>query len=93
VRDRFDSMAAPDGTIMPRQVKKLIMMLRHPVSVDREDINECLSKLAKGDENSTEIRIRPTDFEKWYRKHFDEYEDAVKPDPLDPEVASLLCLK
>ena len=40
--------------------------------MEREDITECLTVLAEGDEEALDPRIKPTDFEKWYREYFDE---------------------
>lgn len=75
VREQFDKIVGDDGCIGPRQLRKLIQGLRHPVPVDREDIEEAVSSLGDGNGDSDYPRIKPVPFENWYRRFFDEYED------------------
>lgn len=49
--------------------------LRAPIPVDTADVEECLMALANGDEESDQPRIPAVTFEKWYRNHYQEFEE------------------
>ena len=54
---------------------QVLIALRYPIPVDSADVEECLIALAGGEENTHLPRIPPNLFEKWYRNHFQEYEE------------------
>jgi hypothetical protein len=73
VRAAFDNVAAvDDGCIGPNQVRDLLMTLRSPAPVARDELTECLTHLADGDEKGVEPRIKAVDFVEWYKSFFDE---------------------
>eukprot|EP00605_Chrysophyceae_sp_TOSAG23-4_P001487 GSChrysophyteH1.ASY1.ANO1.1624.1 assembled CDS len=70
-------MAGEDGRIMPCNLPHLLKVLRAPAPVDIEDVEESLVELAMGAaQDAEEPRIEPVVFEKWYRRYYDEFEDA-----------------
>ena len=70
-------MAGEDGCIMPLNLPPLLKLLRAPAPVDIEDVEESLVELAMGAAaDAEEPRIEPVVFEKWYRRYYDEFEDA-----------------
>jgi hypothetical protein len=77
IRSKFDMLAGEDGCIMPLNLAFLLKTLRAPAPVDIEDVEESLVELAMGaQDDAEEPRIEPVVFEKWYRRYYDEFEDA-----------------
>ena len=77
IRAAFDFVAnVSDGCIGPNQARDLLQQLRAPAPLARDELIECLTSLAEGEENCSEPRIKPVPFEEWYRMFFDEMEDA-----------------
>ncbi len=84
VREAFDAVAcavhardAGDSkTIQPRQIRTLLKKLRSPYPVEGGEIEDALLALADGREDEPEPKILPVAFEKWYRKYYDENQNA-----------------
>ena len=77
IRSKFDMLAGEDGCIMPKNLPYLLKILRAPAPVDVEDVEESLVELAMGAaDDAEEPRIEAVVFEKWYRRYYDEFEDA-----------------
>eukprot|EP00602_Paraphysomonas_sp_CaronLab_P007962 CAMPEP_0185034642 /NCGR_PEP_ID=MMETSP1103-20130426/24704_1 /TAXON_ID=36769 /ORGANISM="Paraphysomonas bandaiensis, Strain Caron Lab Isolate" /LENGTH=667 /DNA_ID=CAMNT_0027571381 /DNA_START=134 /DNA_END=2137 /DNA_ORIENTATION=+ len=72
-RKRDDGLPC-DGCVGPDTVRKVLVALRAPIPVDSGDVEECLIALANGEENTHLPRIPAHIFEKWYRQHYQEYE-------------------
>ena len=57
----------------------MLIGLRNPAPVEMEDVEECLVELAESSPPDADLpRIAAVPFEKWYRHHFDEFEDDAK---------------
>lgn len=75
VRAEFDKICDEDTFIGPNQVRQLLKTLREPYPVETVDVEDCLSTVAEGEEDTDTPRIQPWIFEKWYRKYYNEDED------------------
>jgi len=76
IRNKFDQATEEDGFIGPNLVMPLLVRLRDPTPVEVEDEEECLVSLCGHTDNeATTPRIAALDFEKWYRRYYDEYEE------------------
>lgn len=64
-----------DGCLGPNMIRNVLTYLRSPIPVDGADVEECLMVLANGDEESDTPRIPAVAFEKWYRHHYQEFEE------------------
>ena len=79
IRSKFDLVAGEDGCIAPKQIRRLLIGLRNPAPVEMEDVEECLVELAESSPPDADLpRVAAVPFEKWYRQHFDEFEDDAK---------------
>lgn len=79
IREEYDKFAIEeeDECIGPNKVRRLLEVLRAPAPVDQADVEDCLTELALGDEDTDKPRILPVPFEKWYRNHYQEFEDEI----------------
>ncbi len=74
MRNAFDQIAdVEDQCIGPNQVRQLLKQLRSPFPVENADVEDCLTILANGVEETSTPRINAVFFERWYRKFYDEH--------------------
>ena len=72
-RSAFDKIChIDDNCIGPNQIRGLLKSLRAPFPVENADVEDCLTMIADGVEDSDTPRIKPVPFEKWYRRFYDE---------------------
>jgi hypothetical protein len=74
VRNAFDQIAdIEDQCIGPKQVRRLLKTLRAPFPVENADVEDCLTMLADGVEDTNTPRLSTVLFERWYRRFYDEH--------------------
>ncbi len=74
VRNYFDQFCdVEDQCVAPNQVRQLLKVLRAPFPVENADVEDCLTILANGVEDTATPRINAVAFERWYRKFYDEH--------------------